>query len=368
MSTRDVDRLLTTWLAADAPPREPDHLLGMVLARTSQTHRRPGWLIPERWLSVQLTMRWRPAPSVMPIALVVVLLLLAGLVVAVVGSPKRLPAPFGPADNGSLAYMSGPQIVIGPIDGSSPRAITASTAMAGEPVFSPLGTHIAYKLYATTDSTNLASLMIVPIAGGDPVQIEGFVGSLSTPSWSPDQRFITYSRRAGDSFSERIMIAPSDGSASSRVIGPDEPGVAAHDPVFSPDGQRIAYVHWGVRFARISVMDVDGMDRRDLTANRFSIVGGGAQHGGPDLAWDPTGRWLLVSAARSSDSPDGRDVFVVDVDGATGVTEIAAGPVLEYGATWSPQGIGSPSSAATDSPRWSWRTRMGPTRASSTPG
>ena len=35
MTTRDVDRLLTTWLEADAPVREPDHLLGDVLARTS---------------------------------------------------------------------------------------------------------------------------------------------------------------------------------------------------------------------------------------------------------------------------------------------------------------------------------------------
>ena len=50
MSTNDADRLLTAWLDSVAPAREPEHLLGDVLERTSWTRRRPAWRIPERWI------------------------------------------------------------------------------------------------------------------------------------------------------------------------------------------------------------------------------------------------------------------------------------------------------------------------------
>jgi hypothetical protein len=55
----DFDRYLAAWLTADAPSREPEPLLGRVLARTARTGRRPAWLIPERWIPMSDRTRQR---------------------------------------------------------------------------------------------------------------------------------------------------------------------------------------------------------------------------------------------------------------------------------------------------------------------
>jgi TolB protein len=337
MSVNDVDRLLTAWLTDDAPGHEPDHLLEQVLARTSRTRRRPGWSIPERWLSVQLTMRWRPTPSLAPVVLIILLVLALIAAILLVGSGPRLPPPFGPAANGLLAYMRGPQLVLSAPDGSGVRSLTAPSTMAGQPVFSPLGRKIAYKLYATADSTQTSALFVADVASGTSVRLTEFGDSISTPSWSPDERWLVFSQRTAGPFSTRIFVVPADGSAPLREIGPT--GVASADlldPTFSPDGRTIAYVHQGLRFARVSVMDADGSDPRDLSADRFAIVGGGAHHGGSPLAWHPSSDRLLVTADSTADD---RDLFVVGLDGS--IRHLASPSVpddLEFGASWSPQG------------------------------
>src|SRR3954451_8853279 len=104
----DLDRLLTSWLTADAPIREPEPLLGQVLARTARTRRRSAWRIPERWFPVStITTRLEGAPRFPWRAVAVIALLVLALAVGVlvVGSRgKPLPAPFGPAHNGLLTY------------------------------------------------------------------------------------------------------------------------------------------------------------------------------------------------------------------------------------------------------------------------
>ena len=102
---------LTAWFDADAQVREPEDLLETVLERTSRARRRPAWLLPERWIPMQLTMPLRLVPRLAPILLlIVVLLLAAAIAIVAVGSARHLPAPFGPAANGQLAYVSAGQI------------------------------------------------------------------------------------------------------------------------------------------------------------------------------------------------------------------------------------------------------------------
>ena len=154
----DFDRLLSAWFDDDAPGREPEHLLGQVLARTARTRRRPGWLVPERWLSVQLVTRWQTVPRVAPLVVALGLLLALLAAALLLSGRPRLPAPFGPAANGLIAYMSGPQIVVAPIGGSDPRPLTPAADVAGEPVFSPLGRRIAYKLFEFPQSAVRSAL------------------------------------------------------------------------------------------------------------------------------------------------------------------------------------------------------------------
>ncbi len=106
----DLDRLLTAWLTADAPIREPEPLLGQVLARTARTRRRSAWRIPERWFPVStITTRvagasrfpWRTVAAVA----LLVLALAVGAVFIVGSRAKPVPAPFGPAGNGQIRVL-----------------------------------------------------------------------------------------------------------------------------------------------------------------------------------------------------------------------------------------------------------------------
>jgi hypothetical protein len=123
MKTSDADRSLTAWLEAVAPPREPEHLLAEVLSRTSRTRRRPAWRIPERWLPMSTvtqpvaTVRRVPWPLVAAVALLA-LALVAGAVLLAGSRPTRLPAPFGPAANGSIVYeQAGDLMTLDPVSG-----------------------------------------------------------------------------------------------------------------------------------------------------------------------------------------------------------------------------------------------------------
>ena len=144
----DLDRLLTAWLTSDAPIREPEPLLGQVLARTARTRRRSAWRIPERWFPVStITTRvegasrfpWR---TVGAIALLV-LALAAGAVV--VGSrAKPLPAPFGPAQNGTFTYSVDGDIRSLDSPNGTQRTIVGGTTFDSGAQFSLDGTRMAF--------------------------------------------------------------------------------------------------------------------------------------------------------------------------------------------------------------------------------
>ena len=53
-----------------------------------------------------------------------VLALLAALVVAYIGSERRLPPPFGLAANGTIAYVNDNHVFLASADGAEPRQVT----------------------------------------------------------------------------------------------------------------------------------------------------------------------------------------------------------------------------------------------------
>ena len=325
----DFDRLLTAWFDDDAAGREPEHLLDEVLARTARTPRRRAWLIPERWLPVQLVMARQSVPRLAPLAVAVALLiaLLAAALLAA-GRP-RLPAPFGPAANGQIAYMWENQLVVGSLDGTDRRFITPAGVVAGEPVTSPLGRLIAYKIYEFPDSVVRSSLSVADLATGEAVEVVPTGVTVSTPSWSPDEQFIVYSQPTRVLDSDRIFIVRADGSAPAARIGPDSDSTG---PVFSPDGERIAFLVVGSNESTLAVMNPDGSNVRELTS--FPVIGGSMLHGGTGFAWSPDSSTLLVNAGAADDD---LDLYTVTVEPAD-VLQITNTSLLEYGASWSPYG------------------------------
>jgi len=108
-------------------------------------------------------------------------------------------------------------------------------------------------------------------------------------SWSPDGELLTYARHTyAPSGDERLYLRPRQGDE--QLIGPDYDGPAyATGPVFSPDGDQIAYLAF-----------LDGPETNNATVMLLDITNGesrplGQFNGLWELAWNPDGRQLVLS-------------------------------------------------------------------------
>jgi len=125
---RRLERDLPELLDELAVSPYPDYI-DSVLTTTAHRRQRPTWTFPGRWIPMTtLTSRAASMPRTpMRAAAILALLLLALAVGAalLVGSRARVPAPFGPAANGRVAYSaSGDIFTVDPATGVSKAIIT----------------------------------------------------------------------------------------------------------------------------------------------------------------------------------------------------------------------------------------------------
>lgn len=117
-----------------------------------------------------------------------------------------------------------------------------------------------------------------------------------------------------------------DGTDLTRLT--DTPG-AEREPVWSPDGQRIAFL-----YGDIYVMNADGTDRTRITHTSL---------GKEDIVWSPDGQRIVFRVVFSKTSnARGWVIYVVNADG-TGITQLTATytsgpPELRSQIGWSPDG------------------------------
>src|SRR6266487_1858576 len=108
------ERQLPELLTELAVPRTPDYFDDL-LEQAARTRQRPAWSILERWLPMVDVAR---QPVVVPrlpwraigLGLALLALLVAVVTALVVGGRPNVPAPFGPARNGLVAYTFGGDI------------------------------------------------------------------------------------------------------------------------------------------------------------------------------------------------------------------------------------------------------------------
>ncbi|HEV8696932.1 MAG TPA: hypothetical protein VGQ89_04490 [Candidatus Limnocylindrales bacterium] len=340
----DFDRMLATWLDETAGAGVPDYLDETLdgLARIGQ---RPAWMRPWRWLSMQLTMPRVAYPRAMPyLALLALLLALAIVGLAIIGSPSRLPAPFGPASNGRIAYVSDGQLWAADPDGSDARALTFDSSTKGVPVWSRDGTRIAFLEYSVSPNP---ALVVADADGSHPVTIVQDAEAMRHVSWSQDGNTIAYSlwiNYAGQR--DRIFLAASDGFSTPKQVG--APDLSAFYPAFSPDSKQVAFVSnlsgpyctegdcVGAEEYAMLVMSIDGTDIRKLAhgkiqpridLDRYDRL----------MDWRPDGSSVLFTG-HDITKPQVSGVFAVAPNGASEPQRVNTGPGSAYGATWSPDG------------------------------
>jgi Tol biopolymer transport system component len=377
-----------------AAPRRPEYL-DDILAQTAQTSQRPRWTFPGRWLPIDTTLPVRYGPlgrlSARPaLLLILMLLLVAAAAIVVVGSRNRVPAPFGLAGNGQLAYTFNGDVYVRDSLTAPGRMLIATPGKDVWPYYSPDGTRIlltveepggkAYDYVANADGTGLRKILPDPIVGNGPWawapdsrtiaivnEVGGFpvlhIASVDDPgvrtvdlggiavreiSWrpgvpdtillqgtTPDGRNDLYTVRADGS-----DLQPLDLPITQSSFGVDYTNSGA---TWSPDGGTIAYnsvepdLETNVTHFRVHRVDPDGANDRAVVPPDEPQV----QEAWP--LYSPDGRWILVHrwTWKSSNGGEGW-LAVLPADGSAQARDI--GPRIPGGEdtglikTWSPDG------------------------------
>ena len=229
--------------------------------------------------------------------------------------------------------------------GGRPQRVTLGTGPERHPTLSQNGLRLAHSTFAATPHLmllDLATRKETPVSGLSPI----------SPAWAPDGRSVVFaSARIGGRYDLWTQPVSDQGDAGPPQRLTDQPGSVAH-PVYSPDGQWVAYYRvlagqrdiWTVpagggdpvQFTDDPAADVHPAWSPDGTHLAFASERGGAfrvwvspvadgrPNGKPrrltdgpttDMlpAWSPDGKWIAYVAV----APTGaQDVWVVDASGS----------------------------------------------------
>jgi Tol biopolymer transport system component len=361
--------------------------------RTGRMRQRPAWTFPERWLPMSDITRPRayafaPPWRTIAVALVVLALLVGAAFVYVGSRQQRVPAPFGPAGNGLIPYVSAGDLFVGdPVTGST-RLLVGGPEDDAAPSFSPDGTRVAFirDVPGAGAGPRPVDLYVVRQDGSDLRRITSApIQDLVAATWTPDGRHLAVVhpaditntgspptnqlylldatgsqppiRLAAAAGLDSIVFRPTDGGEilfralvagqyglfvmnvdGTNVRTLREPNVPTHFDqhldglTYSPDGARIFYQSYvsgtdgtGGGCCQLWVMNADGTDQHQFVQDPAAPNG---WQGEPAIS--PDGKWIAFDSLINDGPTPG--VAIVRADGTGPV--IRTGPELTSVAHW----------------------------------
>jgi TolB protein len=156
-------------------------------------------------------------------------------------------------------------------------------------------------------------------------------GRKASLAWSPDGRKLAFLADGGcGQFCFNLYVLNSDGSGlrnlTSKLAAAGRLGAGpASDSVWSPDGQKIAFVRLNTRLG-VYVVNADGSGVRNLTPKPM-----GAAYAAP--AWSPNGRKIAFAGERDGNS----EIYLMNADGS-GQRNLTRNLAYDGDPAWSPGG------------------------------
>ncbi len=202
------------------------------------------------------------------------------------------------------------EIYVMDADGGKPKNLTKNPNDDRYPSWSPDGESIAFASWdgIVKNFVSTFDIYVMGTDGGNPQNLTNNRHDDRYPSWSPDGERIVFSSARDGHFTNdlgithEIYVMDADGGNQQRLI---ENRQNDWSPVWSPDGERIAFAsdrRGDFENFDIYVMDADGGNPRNLTNNHrddWSPV------------WSPDGERIAFSSNRDGDF----DIYVMDADG-----------------------------------------------------
>ena len=177
---------------------------------------------------------------------------------------------------------------------------------------------IAYAFRQNTDEP--LQIYLMNEDGSLPVRLTLTEADEFDPVWSPDgQRIAFVSLRDGN---QEIYVMNAGGSEQTNVTRHENKDWT---PAWSPDGKQLAFSSFRDGNWELYVMDADGSNVTRLTDNPASDV---------SPSWSPDGKRIAFASRR--DGGDW-DIFVMDRTGEH-VTRLTDDPADDFGPVWSPDG------------------------------
>lgn len=248
-----------------------------------------------------------------------VIAVLATLGIALYFAVERTPAPVAVADGVPVVERFGD---------ATRKLITDGKGTHTSPTLSPDGNMIAY----VSDADGLPQIWIKNLQRGDPIRITDGPYAARSPSWSPDNEQIIFTRAGpngagifsvgtlgkpgprhivdfgaqsrfslqADAFvyarGSQVWLAENDGRDRRQIQGlPRSQGFAKRQPALSPDGKLLAFIHAEEGpLGNLWIIPTDGGDARQLTTPES----GGGYASAP--AWSHNGRYIVYSVNAES--------------------------------------------------------------------